>query len=203
MKPAFAIAPNFHLGGGWSDRLLVAENEGWRAPREDELAAPRGGDTAAVTPRLCCSRFRRTCAPASGTCWARRPPRAAAISSPSRRTCASSSPSRSCRRPPTPRSIFWFRTWAARWILPVSGRLINFSDEPLLLDWPGVRLRLGPGEGCRIDPRSPPGVVPPAEEPNVMVAIRQGRRRTIARTGSTARAKSSSRSRSSRSPADC
>ena len=31
--------------------------------------------------------------------------------------------------------------------------LINFSDEPLLLDWPGVRLRLGPGEGCRIDPR--------------------------------------------------
>ena len=52
--------------------------------------------------------------------------------------------------------------------------LINFSDEPLLLDWPGVRLRLGPGEGCRIDPRSVPGVVPPAEEPNVMVAIRQG-----------------------------
>ena len=53
--------------------------------------------------------------------------------------------------------------------------LINFSDEPLLLDWPGVRLRLGPGEGCRVDPRyPPPGVVAPADEPNVMVAIREG-----------------------------
>src|SRR5438128_4189778 len=39
MRPAFAIAANFHLGGGWLDRLLVAPNEGWRAPREDELAS--------------------------------------------------------------------------------------------------------------------------------------------------------------------
>src|ERR1051325_3666537 len=39
MKPAFAIAPNFHLDGGWLDRLLVAANEGWRAPSADELAA--------------------------------------------------------------------------------------------------------------------------------------------------------------------
>ncbi len=45
MKPAFAIAPNFHLEGSWSDRLLVAENEGWRAPREDELTALVDGDT--------------------------------------------------------------------------------------------------------------------------------------------------------------
>jgi len=51
--------------------------------------------------------------------------------------------------------------------------LVNFGDEPLLLDWAHVRLRLGPGEGCRLDPRSLPGVAPPAEEPNVMVAIRQ------------------------------
>src|ERR1043166_1038598 len=38
MRPAFAIAPDFHLDGGWSDRLLVAEVAGWRGPREDEIA---------------------------------------------------------------------------------------------------------------------------------------------------------------------
>src|SRR6185436_5557836 len=39
MRPAFAIAPNFHLDGGWADRLLIAADGGWRAPREDEIAA--------------------------------------------------------------------------------------------------------------------------------------------------------------------
>jgi hypothetical protein len=51
--------------------------------------------------------------------------------------------------------------------------LVNFGDEPLLLDWPDVRLRLGPGEGCCLAAGEPPRVAVPAEEPNVMVAIRR------------------------------
>ena len=81
--------------------------------------------------------------------------------------------------------------------------LVNFSDEPLLLDWPGVRLRLGPGEGCRIDPRSRSRRRAAGGRAECHGGDPPGRRRTVARMSSKARAKSSSRSRSSRSPSDC
>ena len=181
MRPAFAIAPNFHLErrldgsvargrGRWLARAARGRNCG---PRGGSAGTRRRGSAvrnsgASARPvlgharRAGCRghrRFRHLRGGMWGNSWR----------------------SRSCRRRPKPSSICWFRTWVARWMRPASGRLVNFGDEPLLLDWPGVRLRLGPGEGCRLDPRSPPGIVPPAEEPNVMVAIRQGRRRKVAR----------------------
>ncbi|MGZ8395818.1 MAG: hypothetical protein ACXWVB_04035 [Rhodoplanes sp.] len=52
--------------------------------------------------------------------------------------------------------------------------LVNLGEEPVVLDWTDVRLRLSPGEGCRIPANLRPVIVPPTEEPNVLVAIRSG-----------------------------
>jgi hypothetical protein len=173
MRPEFAIASNFHFGGGWLDRLLVAGDQGWRAPREDEIAllvaeAPRT-DVAAllfVMPAHVCARF-----------WAMLDEQAAsgtgdfiAFAAEMRRFLDFK------ELPPPADALFELLAQDAGGNVDAAGlwALVNFGDEPLLLDWPGVRLRLGAGEGCRVDPHCPPGVMPPAEEPNVMVAIRQG-----------------------------
>ena len=53
--------------------------------------------------------------------------------------------------------------------------LINFGEEPVVLAWPQLHLRLIPGEGCRMALGSPPNVVPPPKgELNVLLAIRLG-----------------------------
>ena len=173
MRPAFAIASNFHVSGGWLDRVLVAPNEGWRAPREDELAAlvaeaPRTDGAALLfaIPAHMRARF-----------WTMLSEQAAegtgdfiAFAADMRQFLVFK------ELPPPADAVFELLAQDAGGKVNAAGlwALVNFGDEPLHLDWPGVRLRLGPGEGCRIDPSCPPGVVPPAEEPNVMVAIRHG-----------------------------
>jgi len=169
MKPAFAIASNFHLDGGWLDRLLVGGNEGWRAPSADELAALVAADATAVlfaTPAHMRGRF-----------WDMLGEQAAegtgdfvTFAEELREFLAFKA------LPPPPDSEFDLLVQDVGGAVDTAGlwALVHFGDEPLLLDWPGVRLRLGPGEGCRIDPQHPPGIVAPTEEPNAMVAIRQG-----------------------------
>ncbi len=173
MRPAFAIAPNFHVSGGWLDRLLVAEGDGWRAPREDELPGlvteASNTDGAALlfaVPAHMRARF-----------WAMLNEQAAegtgdfiAFAADLRQFLVFK------ELPPPDDAVFELLAQDAGGKVDAAGlwALVNFGDEPLLLDWADVRLRLGSGEGCRIDERSPPGIVPPAEEPNVMVAIRAG-----------------------------
>ena len=155
------------------DRLLVAAGDGWRAPREDELAAlvteePRteGAACLFVIPQHLRARF-----------WDMLGEEAAegtgdfiGFADEVRQFLAFK------ELPPPAEAVFELlvqdvgaevntaRLWA----------LINFSDEPVLLAWPGVRLRLSPGAGCRLDAGFPPGVVPPAEEPAALLAIRTG-----------------------------
>ena len=173
MRPAFAIAPNFHVNGGWMDRLLVAENDGWRAPREDELAAfvpevppADGAALLFAAPAHMSARF-----------WAMLNEQAAEGTGDFVTFAADMRQFLAFKElPPPDDAAFELLAQNAGAEADAAGlwALVNFGDEPLLLDWPGVRLRLGPGEGCRVDPRSPPGIVPPDEEPNVMVAIREG-----------------------------
>ncbi len=155
------------------DRLLVAANEGWRAPREDEVAAlvaeaprPDGAALLFVIPAHMRERF-----------WEMLGEQAAegtgdfvTFAEGLREFLAFK------ELPPPAESVFDLLVQDVGGTVDAAGlwALVNFGDEPLLLDWPGVRLRVGPGEGCRIDPHCPPGIVTPAEEPNVMVAIRQG-----------------------------
>ena len=173
MRPTFAIAANFQIGGGWMDRLLVTEGDGWRAPREDELAAlvaetPHADGVAClfVIPGHLRAKF-----------WTMLDQEAAegsgdfvSFAGEMRQFLAFK------ELPPPADAVFELlvqdvggevdtaRLWS----------LVNFGDEPLLLAWPGVRLRLGPGGGCLLDAGFPPGVVPPAEEPNALLAIRIG-----------------------------
>ncbi len=172
MRPAFAIAANFHVSGGWLDRLLVAENAGWRAPREDELApfvtdAPRadGAFLLFAVPAHMSARF-----------WAMLNEQAAEGTGDFITFAGDLRQFLAFKELPLPDdAAFELLAQDTGGQVNTAGlwALVNFGDEPLHLDWPDVRLRLGPGEGCRIDPRFPPGVAPPADEPNVMVAIRQ------------------------------
>jgi hypothetical protein len=173
MRPTFAIAANFQMSGGWTDRLLVAEGGGWRAPRADELAAlvaetPRADGAAClfVVPGHLRAKF-----------WSMLSEEAAegtgdfiGFANEMRQFLAFK------ELPPPANAVFELlvqdvggevdtaRLWS----------LINFGDEPLLLAWPGIRLWLDPGGGCRLNAGPPPVVVPPTEEPNVVLAIRTG-----------------------------
>ena len=173
MRPTFAIAANFQMSGGWADRLLVAAGGGWRAPREDELAAlvaetPQADGVAClfVIPGHLRAKF-----------WAMLGEEAAegtgdfvSFADEMRRFLAFK------ELPPPADAVFELlvqdvggevdaaRLWS----------LVNFGEEPLLLAWSGVRLRLNPGEGCRLDAGLLSGVLPPVEDPTVLLAIRTG-----------------------------
>ena len=53
MRASFAIAPNFQSKGSWTDRLLVAEGNGWRAPHDDELAGLQQSASESATASAC------------------------------------------------------------------------------------------------------------------------------------------------------
>ena len=173
MRPAFAIAANFHLDGGWLDRLLVPEGADWRAPREAELTglvaqAPRSDGVALVfvTPAHLRARF-----------WTMLSQQAAegsgdfiAFADDMRQLLVFK------ELPPPEDAVFELLVQDAGGRVDATGlwALVNLGEEPVVLDWTDVRLRLNPGEGCRIPANLPPDTVPPTEEPNVLVAIRSG-----------------------------
>ena len=173
MRPTFAIAANFHSSGGWMDRLLVPEGVGWRAPREDELAVlvaetPHADGVAClfVIPGHLRAKF-----------WDMLGEEAAegtgdfvSFAEEMRQFLAFK------ELPPPADAVFELLVQDVGGEVDTAGlwSLLNLDDEPLLLAWPGIRLRLDPGTGCRFDTGFPPGVVPPTEEPNVLLVIRTG-----------------------------
>ena len=173
MRPAFAIAANFHLDGGWLDRLLVPEGVDWRAPREAELAGlvteAQQADGVAllfVTPGHLRTRF-----------WTMLSQQAAegtgdfiAFADDLRQFLDFKA------LPPPQDAVFELLVQDASGQVDATGlwALVNFGEETVVLDWRDVRLRLSPGEGCRIPADLSPGIVPPTEEPNVLLAIRSG-----------------------------
>jgi hypothetical protein len=173
MRPTFSFAPGFHFDGGWSDRLLVAEGDGWRAVHEDELptvvaqAANGGGAVALfVLPAHLRQKF-----------WDMLSAQAAegtgdflAFADEVREFLAFK------ELPPPGDAVFELVVQEAGGEVDATGlwALVNFGDDPLLLAWPGLRLRLGAGEGCRFDASLAPAVLPPDDEPNAIVVIRTG-----------------------------
>jgi hypothetical protein len=173
VRGSFAIAPNFQCNGTWIDRLLVAEGDGWRAPRETELAGltleSPTEDAAACSclfsiPAHLRSRF-----------WAVLTEQAATGAGDFVAFANDVSQFLAFKGLPPPESAV-----LELLVQDVSGSveaadlwaLVNLGEEPVVLAWPDLRLRLSPGEGCRITASWPPDVVPPSEDPNVLLAIR-------------------------------
>jgi hypothetical protein len=175
VRPSFAIAPNFQCKGSWADRLLMAEGEGWRSPNKDELDSltPEGPSRDEST---CCSlisipvhlreRFwsmlNDEVAEGTGNFDLFSEDLAEFL------TFKGLSP------PP--------ELVCELLVQEVNGKvdtgdvwaLMNFGDDPFMIAWPGLRLRLEPGDGCLLAMGIPSDVIAPqAEEPNVLLAIRR------------------------------
>lgn len=180
MKASFAVAPNFQCKGSWADRLLVADGDGWRAPDDNELAsltlsaAPdtQPGDDAAgsclfTVPVHMQTRF-----------WAMLDEEATQGSGDFVYFSDDLAEFLTFKELPPPKES------VCELLLQDAGgevstddvwALVNFGEEPVVLAWPQLQLRLDPGEGLRPASGSPAHVVPPAkDELNVLFAIRPG-----------------------------
>lgn len=173
MTGPFAVAANFHCKGSWTDRLRLAEGEGWRAPNDDELAGltgvpPEDGGACSYLfsiPMYMRHRF-----------WAMLDEEAAegtgdfvgfsddlaaflafkGLPPPTDAVCE-------LLLQDTGGKVATDDVWA----------LANFGDDPVLLAWPGLQLRLHPGEALKIAAGHPPDVVAPQDDDvNVLLAIR-------------------------------
>lgn len=172
MKPSFAIAPNFQCKGSWTDRLLVAEGDGWRAPLEPELAAltpDRPSESAALfsIPMHMRTRF-----------WAMLDEEASAGTGDFDAFSDDLAQFLTFKELPPPQDSVYellIQDGAGKVETGDVWALINFGEEPVLLAWPQLRLRLADGEGCRMIAGLPPEILPPPDdEMNVLVAIRLG-----------------------------
>jgi len=174
VKVTFAVAPNFQCKGSWTDRLLVAEADGWRAPAETELV-----ELTPITP------------PANGTAcaclfsvpvhmrtrfWAMLDEEAVEGSGDFVYFSDDLAEFLTFKDLPPPKDAVCeliLQNALGTVTTDDAWALINFGEEPVLLAWPELQLRLGPGEGLRTALECPPNVVPPADdELNVLLAVR-------------------------------
>ena len=177
MKISFAIAANFQCKGSWTERLLLAEGDAWRAPRDDELV----GLTLQEPPEdaTACSFLFSVPDHMRTQFWEMLNEQAASGTGDFVEFSDDLAQFLTFKELPPPKaSVYELLLQGA------SGRvktddvwaLINLGEEPVLLAWPQLRLRLIPGEGCRIAVGCPPDVVPPEDELNLVFAMRSGAR---------------------------
>jgi hypothetical protein len=173
VKASFAVAAHFQCKGSWADRLLVAEGDDWRVPHQDELASltenPPEAESAFLfsIPVHMRTRF-----------WAMLDEEAAAGSGnfvgfsdelAEFLTFKSLAPPKDSVCELLVQDVNGTVATGDIWAL------INFGEEPVLLAWAQLQLRLNPGEGLKSAPGRPPDVVPPSnDDPNVLVVIRFG-----------------------------
>lgn len=178
MKPSFAVAPNFQCKGSWADRLLVADGDRWRAPNDNELAGltsseppdTQTGDGAACSCLFAVPVHMRT------RFWSMLDEEATQGSGDFVYFSDDLAEFLTFKDLPPPKdSVCELLLQDADGKVTTNDvwALVNFGEEPVLLAWPELRLRLDSGEGLRTALGSPPDVMPPVEdELNVLFAIR-------------------------------
>ena len=173
MKLSFAIAPHFSVKGSWSDRLLVAADDGWRPPLEEELAGlttPSGDESVCFrlfsVPMHIRSRF-----------WAMLNDEATAETGDFEYFSDDLADFLDFKDMAPPKEAVCelvVQDAAGKVTTGDIWALINFGEEPVVLAWPRQQLRLNPGEGCRCAPQWAADVQPPpADELNALFVIRQ------------------------------
>ncbi len=175
MTASFTVAPNFQCKGSWAERLLVGAGDAWRAPDDNELASLTPNTPAADGAGCAClfsvpthmrHRF-----------WAMLDDEAKAGSGDFEYFSDDLAQFLTFKALPPPADAVYellVQDVGGKVMTDDAWALVNFGEDPVLLAWPGLQLRLNPGEGLQIAPGSPPEVLPPAnDELNVLVAIRQ------------------------------
>jgi len=170
----FAVAPNFQCKGSWMDRLLVAEGDGWRAPRVDELIGLTL-ETPSEDGAACFSLFSIP-AHMQTRFWTMLNDEAAEGTGDFDEFTDELARFLTFKELPPPKdSVSELLVQDAGGEVSTGDvwALMNFGEEPVLLAWPQLQLRLVPGEGCRMAAGPPPEVLPPPNgELNVLLAIR-------------------------------
>jgi hypothetical protein len=172
---SFTVAPNFQCKGSWAERLLVAAGDAWRAPDDNELASltlntpPAGGSACSClfsVPTHMRHRF-----------WAMLDDEAKAGSGDFEYFSDDLAQFLTFKALPPPADAVYellVQDVGGKVATDDAWALINFGEEPILLGWPGLQLRLNPGEGFQAASGAHPEVLPPPnDEMNVLVAIRQ------------------------------
>jgi hypothetical protein len=178
VKASFAVAPNFQCKGSWKDRLLVADGDGWRAPDDSELTAltPSALQDAPSGDGTACSYLFTVPVHMRTRFWAMLDEEAAEATGDFvgfSDDLAEFLTFKDLSPPKDAVCELLLQDAAGKVATDDVWALVNFGEEPVLLAWPELQLRLSPGEGLRTASETPPDVVPPQDdELNVLLAIR-------------------------------
>jgi hypothetical protein len=170
---SFAIAANFQCKGSWMERLLLSEGGDWRAPHDDEV----GGLTRQEPPEdtTACSCLFSVPEHMRTRFWEVLDKEAASGTGDFAKFSDDLAQFLTFKELPPPKaSVCEYLLQSATGKVKTDDiwALINFGEEPVLLAWPQLRLRLSPGEGCRLTVTCRPDVEPPKDDLNVLLVIR-------------------------------
>jgi len=163
------VAPNFHLPGAMAERLLVADGDGWRSLPEGERQDVTRGELSGLVLLFALPSHLRS------SFWAMLE-RAEmgggfdAFASEVGRFLTFK------QLPPPERAGFELVLHGSRGAIEPRGlwAVVNMGDDAVVVGVPGLRVRLGPGEGCRLPEDVAAEVIPPgAEVPDLLLVLRR------------------------------
>jgi hypothetical protein len=165
-----AVAPNFHLPDAPAGRLLVADGAGWRPLSEAERSAPvppgAGGESVLLfaLPGYLRSSFWELLEQGGAS------EHFDAFASDVGRFLVFK------QLPPPEGAVFEFVLHAADGKVEPRGlwAVVNLGDDPVVIGLPGLRVRLGAGEGGRLPEEVAAEVIPPeGDAPDVLLLVRR------------------------------
>jgi hypothetical protein len=163
---AVAVAPNFHLPDAPAGHVLVPDAAGWRPACEGECSAiVQGSDPFLLfsLPEHLRTSFweilQQDQAAGGFDSFASEVGRFLAFK----------------QLPPPDRALFQLVLHGSGGKVEPLGLwgVINLGEDPVVVGVPGVRLRLGPGEGIRLPAETVAEVIPPeGDAPNILLMVR-------------------------------